>query len=200
MASRIGPETLVADTCSVKVYPARWMREILPPATPLLATHPMFGPESAKDGLDELAIMMDPLRLDPALARFWEDTFASFGLTPVVMDCDRHDREAAYSQALTHFVGRSLHRLGLADTPIATRWYRKLHSVVKQCVRDSMDLFEDMQTYNPYAAGMRKELMACFQKTLQELESPGPAEFDQAKSLEDAAACAAENAMDGGLR
>lgn len=165
----LGSDTLVVDTCSVKLFPLRWMEEYLPPNTPLLATHPMFGPESAKDGLDGLSIMLDPVRLDRDRFQFWEDTFAAFGLTPVRMTCDQHDREAAYSQALTHFVGRSLAPLGLVDTPIATRWYKKLHTVVKQCVRDSHELFEDMQKYNPYAAQMRQEVFQAMVETMNTL-------------------------------
>ncbi len=169
IAPRLRPGTLVADTCSVKVLPARWMREYLPPQVSILATHPMFGPESAKDGLAGLPIMLDPVRLDAEGERFWEQTFASYELLPVRMDCDRHDREAAYSQALTHFVGRSLHRMGLPETEIATRWYRKLHAVAKQCVRDAPELFEDMQRFNPYASAMRGAVMAAFASTLSDL-------------------------------
>jgi prephenate dehydrogenase len=169
IAPHLPAGALVADTCSVKIHPARWMRELLPPRVSILATHPMFGPESAKDGLEGLPIMLDPVRLDAERTRFWEESFASFGLVPVRMDCDRHDREAAYSQALTHFVGRSLHRMGLPETEIATRWYRKLHAVAKQCVRDAPELFEDMQRYNPYAAAMRGAVMAAFASTLSDL-------------------------------
>lgn len=161
--------SLVADTCSVKVLPARWMRESLPQHVSILATHPMFGPESARDGLAGLPIMLDPVRLDAERTRFWEETFASYELIPVRMDSDRHDREAAYSQALTHFVGRSLHRMGLPETEIATRWYRKLHAVAKQCVRDANELFEDMQRFNPYASAMRGAVMAAFASTLSDL-------------------------------
>lgn len=169
IAPLLGAGSIVADTCSVKIHPARWMRELLPQRVSILATHPMFGPESAKDGLEGLPIMLDPIRLDAERTRYWEDAFSSFGLVPVRMDCDRHDREAAYSQALTHFVGRSLHRMGLPETEIATRWYRKLHAVARQCVRDAPELFEDMQKYNPYASAMRRAVMAAFASTLSDL-------------------------------
>lgn len=169
VATRLGTDTMVADTCSVKAFPARWMRELLPEGTPILATHPMFGPESAKDGLDGLSVMMEPITLDGQRFLFWEETFASYGLTPVRMDCERHDREAAYSQALTHFVGRSLHGVGLPETAIATRWYRNLYAVTKQCVRDARELFEDMQKFNPYAAEMRSAVLKSFARTMAEL-------------------------------
>jgi len=170
LAPFLAPGTLVIDTCSVKIEPARWMAEILPEAVGILATHPMFGPESAKNGLDGLPIMMDPIRCSEDKAAFWSETFSSYGLSVVRMSCDRHDREAAYSQALTHFVGRSLHRVGLTDTDIATRWYRNLHAVVKQCVRDAPALFEDMQRFNPYAAEMRRRVMIAFHDTIEDVE------------------------------
>lgn len=168
----LNSKTIVADTCSVKVLPKTWLLEHLPQNTPILATHPMFGPESAKDGLEGLAIMMDPIRIDEGQAQFWEDVFSGLGLTVVRMTCEEHDREAAYSQALTHFVGRSLYRIGLHETPIATRWYKKLYGVAKQCVRDSHLLFEDMQILNPYAAEMRKRVMGGFADTLKDLGDP----------------------------
>lgn len=150
---------MVADCCSVKTLPARWMLEALPPETGVLATHPMFGPESAKNGLEGLPVMIDPVRLDAERTLFWEEFFATAGLSVVRMDCDRHDREAAYSQALTHFVGRTLNRVGLEDTPIATKWYRHLHAVAQQCARDSEELFQDMQLLNPYARAMRAAVL-----------------------------------------
>ncbi len=44
---RLKPHTLVVDICSVKTYPVQWMLEILPANVDILATHPMFGPDSA---------------------------------------------------------------------------------------------------------------------------------------------------------
>ncbi|MFA6507908.1 MAG: prephenate dehydrogenase/arogenate dehydrogenase family protein [Treponemataceae bacterium] len=162
--------TLVVDTCSVKIEPARWMAEILPEGIDILATHPMFGPESAKNGMEGLPLMMEPIRCDKERTAFWTKVFSDFGISVVRMSCDRHDREAAYSQALTHFVGRSLHRVGLTDTDIATRWYKNLHAVVRQCVRDAPSLFEDMQRYNPYAAEMRRRVMLAFHDTIEDVE------------------------------
>ncbi len=170
IAPMLKPGILIADTCSVKVEPARWMREILPAHAGILATHPMFGPESAKDGLEGLSVMVDPVRAKEEDVLFWSEVFRSFGLNVVRMSCDQHDREAAYSQALTHFVGRSLSRMGLPDTAIATRWFERLQAVVRQCVRDAPELFEDMQRFNPYSERMRSTVMEAFNATMAELD------------------------------
>jgi prephenate dehydrogenase len=155
IAPLLAPGTLVVDTCSVKVAPVRWMTEILPESIDILATHPMFGPESAKEGLPGLPLMMHPVRMKAALYEEWHRFFGSLGLLVIEMTPDEHDRQAAMSQALTHMVGRTLSLIGIEETPIGTLWYRKLLAICRQVEKDSPELFYDMQTLNPYAAEMR---------------------------------------------
>jgi prephenate dehydrogenase len=157
--------TLVVDTCSVKVEPVRWMREILAEDTEILATHPMFGPESAKEGLTGLPLMMHPVRMESARYDQWSHFFRSLGIMVVEMTPEEHDRQAALSQALTHMIGRTLHRMGIEETPIGTLWYRKLLAIAKQVGRDSPELFLDMQTLNPFAKDMRD----CFERSWREV-------------------------------
>ena len=174
--------TVVADTCSVKLAPLSWMEAVVPPQCGILASHPMFGPESVKGGLSGLSVMLDPVRMDEGRYRELAEGLSSIGLSIVQMSCDEHDRAAARSQALTHFVGRSLFRMGLADTPIATRWYQALQSVARQCVRDAPALFTDMQTLNPYARVMRDEVIAAFAATMGEIdrgEDPAPVDLSK---------------------
>ncbi len=80
IAPRLGPGTLVLDTCSVKELPVRWMRELLPPGVEILASHPMFGPDSGARGVEGLPMILCPVRLPEARYREWEGFFASFGL------------------------------------------------------------------------------------------------------------------------
>ncbi len=166
----LASHTTVADTASVKLAPLDWMQEILPSSVGILATHPMFGPESAKGGLKDLPLMVDPVRIDGELYKNFLAGISSLGLSVVTMTCDEHDRVAAQSQALTHFIGRSLFRFGMPDTPIATLWYRALQAVARQCVRDAPALFTDMQKLNPYAQTMRENIMAIFKETMAEIE------------------------------
>jgi prephenate dehydrogenase len=51
IAPLLKKEALVIDVCSVKMYPVKIMKEILPGNVSILATHPMFGPDSASDSL-----------------------------------------------------------------------------------------------------------------------------------------------------
>ncbi len=66
IAPRLAPGTLVMDTCSVKSLPAAWMQSLLPPTVDILASHPLFGPDSAAGGMDGLPMVLWPVRLAPA--------------------------------------------------------------------------------------------------------------------------------------
>ncbi len=74
------------------------------------------------------------------------------------MAADEHDRLAADSQGVTHFVGRTLERFGFAPTPIDTLGTRLLHEITAQVTNDTQQLFEDLQTRNPYTGAMRLRL------------------------------------------
>ena len=174
IAPLIAPSTLVADTCSVKVLPERWMLEKLSPETKILATHPMFGPESAKFGLDDLPIVLSRTRLPENEFGFWKSYFKGRNLSVIEMTAEEHDREAAKTQALTHMVGRVLSRLGVKDSPIGTLWYQRLVSICRQVDKDSAELFSDMQHLNPFAAQVRREFDRVWQETSAELEQDLP--------------------------
>ncbi len=173
IAPLLGPDTLVVDTCSVKVKPVEWMTEILPPATPILATHPMFGPESGKESVMGLPLMMYPVRMPPEQYEELGHFFRSLGIMVVEMTPEEHDRQAALSQALTHMLGRSLNVMGIDDTPIGTLWYRKLLAICRQVAKDSEELFMDMQLLNPYAKDMRRSFEDAWQTVAMEISETG---------------------------
>ncbi len=158
ISSRVNKDALIIDTCSVKVYPSEVMQECLPESVSLIATHPMFGPDSGKNGVAGLPIMMDPVRCSEETSLYWDSLFRTMGLDVLRMSCEQHDREAAYSQGVTHFVGRMLDELKLQNTRLATLGYTKLLDIVEQTCNDPLQLFLDMQRYNPYAAEMHSDL------------------------------------------
>ena len=98
-----------------------------------------------------------------------KDYFTSIGLQVLEMTPRHHDREAAYSQGVTHFVGRTLHELGMCPTPIATQGYRSLMTIVEQTCNDPITLFYDLQRFNPYAKEMRLSLQVAIEKVLNTL-------------------------------
>jgi arogenate dehydrogenase (NADP+) len=153
-----GTRTLI-DVLSVKVHARDVFERYLPPSYHALLTHPLFGPDSvAAGGLAGQSIVIDGVRLPDGALGAWDEYFTSKGLVVVIMDADEHDRLAADSQGVTHFVGRTLERFGFVPTPIDTLGTKRLHDVATQVRNDTWRLFLDLQTQNPHTRAMRVRL------------------------------------------
>lgn len=176
VAAQIAPHlkagTLIIDTGSIKSYPLRQLGENLPDSIEILGSHPMFGPDSAKEGTAGLPLVLTPFRCSEEKISQWKKYFLQMGLNVFLMSADLHDQKAAKTQALTHLVGRilDLMTLSIDDCEIATAGYKKLQEVTASVGKDSEDLFEAMQILNPYAFSMRKDFLSALQKVLKSIE------------------------------
>jgi prephenate dehydrogenase len=173
-AARVAPGSLVLDACSVKVHPAEVMRRLLPPTVQALATHPMFGPDSARDGLAGLPMVLCPVRVDGETLARWRRFLEGLGLAVTVMDPDEHDRQAAFTQGVTHYLGRVLKDLGVEPSPIATLGYRRLLGIVDQTCNDPWQLFLDLQRFNPHTREMRERLRRSLETVMAAIEAVSP--------------------------
>lgn len=167
IAPHLKPGALVVDVGSVKVVPARLMLELLPAHVDLVATHPLFGPQSARNGIEGLRFVVCPLRGDrhERLAAFGR----RLGLTVTVTTAEEHDREMAYVQALTHLIGRSLVNLGIPDEQLKTPSYQHLLELCSLIGGDSFELFTAIQTQNPYAAEVASAFVAQATRLLEQV-------------------------------
>ena len=66
----------------------------------------------------------------------------------VEMSCEEHDRIAASTQFITHTVGRVLGAMNVAATPIDTKGYQSLLSLVDNTTHDSFELYYGLFMYN----------------------------------------------------
>ena len=160
IAPLLAPDAVVADVCSVKVYPVRWMTARLPPTVSILATHPMFGPDSAADSLHDRKIVLCRGRIAEARYDKIKSFLTSRGLIVVETTPEEHDRQIARSLCLTHFIGRSLDAFGAGELIIDTEGYKRLLHILGVVTHDTWQLFVDMNRYNPYAAENRQGFMA----------------------------------------
>ena len=174
LAPRLRPGQLVMDTCSVKVQPAAWMQEYLPGEVSLMASHPMFGPDSARGSLQDLPITLWPLRASDSQLDSWRTSFSALGLRVLEMSPERHDRIAAYTQGVTHFIGRVLEELESQDSEIATRGYKQLLEVKQQTCNDPWQLFLDLQRYNPFTGDMRRDLARALDTVMRKIQVDSP--------------------------
>ncbi len=167
---RIAPvlkqDAVVIDTCSVKVEPARLMNKYLPETCGIIATHPMFGPDSGRNGIKGLPLVFHTVRDINGCGPLWNDVFRRMGLEIHNMTPDEHDLEAAFTQGITHFIGRVLNELNLKDSAIATLGYRKLQEIVEQTCNDPVQLFHDLQKFNPHTGEMRIRLKKALDETM----------------------------------
>ena len=95
--------------------------------------------------------------------------FETEGCRMVEMSCEEHDKLAASSQFITHTVGRMLGRMALPDTPINTRGYESLLSLVRNTTNDSFDLYYGLFMYNGAATEELARLEAAFDAVKRQL-------------------------------
>ncbi|MDR0362299.1 MAG: prephenate dehydrogenase/arogenate dehydrogenase family protein [Planctomycetota bacterium] len=167
-APHMKPEALALDVTSVKRGPAALLPKALPAHVDILCTHPLFGPQSGKNGISGLRMALCPVRIEKdRYYRVCDFLTDRLGLLVFKTTPDKHDREMAKVQAVTHFVSRALKEIGLEPSCMATRAYEKLQEFSSIVLSDSWDLFLTIQNGNPYAAETRRSL----QREMDKLEA-----------------------------
>lgn len=162
----LSPKTVLVDVTSVKVKPVQILKKYFI-NNKILATHPIFGPQSGKNGVIGLPIVLSNISLDQKKYTVVKTFLAKkIGLLVIEKTPDEHDREIAYIQGLSHFIGRALKIMNITDYDIATKSYRQLIGLTELLKDDSFELYKTIQKGNPYTKKIRKQ----FIKTLEELE------------------------------
>ena len=163
-------DSLVMDVSSVKTYPCRWLKKHLPGNVELLGTHPMFGPDSAKNGLKGLKIVTCPVRISQKSLKKVEGVFEKLNLKVIRTTPETHDKEAARSLSLVHFLGRTLGRMKIEKQDITTLGYERLLAVNETVNNDTWQLFFDMHRFNPYAKRIRNRFKVEASKLDKEID------------------------------
>lgn len=161
IALQLKPGTTVIDTCSVKLYPTHCMTTHLGHDITIIATHPLFGPDSYYQSQDN-RMMMHFVRGDKIQYDYWKQYFSQKNIRMIEMTPDDHDRYAAYSQGLTHLIGRVLQKADIKPTPIDTLGFTQLLKIMNQTCHDSLELFHDLQAYNPYTKECQETIKKAF--------------------------------------
>lgn len=149
---------MIVDVSSVKVKPIKLMIQHLPEDVEIIGTHPLFGPQSGKNGIEGLNIVVSSVRSrrGNSVCRFLADNYR---LNVLERSPEVHDRQMAYVQALTHFIGRAVNEMDIPDVEQKTKAYEALLQVKRTLGRDSMDLFLTIENENPYAKEVREHFM-----------------------------------------
>lgn len=161
---------IVIDVCSVKEYPKKLMKNILPRNVQILGTHSMFGPDSASDSLEGRKIVLCKVRIQDKTYSHIKRFLESKRLNVIEATPVQHDMETAKSLVLTHFIGRALIGMKAAALDMDTRAYRDLIRILDTVKNDTWQLFEDMNKYNKYSKTIREGLIKSLNKINRKLK------------------------------
>ena len=159
MAPHLGPGQIVVDTCSVKGGPLRALLSLLPPDVEILGTHPLFGPDSGRHGIDGLKIAICPVRAHTEAYREIRTYLEGLGLLVIETTPEDHDRCIAQSQAIFHLIARIIKQLGWGSHPISTPGPTVFYQLVEGVQHDTDQLFQDLERQNPYAQECRRQFI-----------------------------------------
>nr|WGU11310.1 arogenate dehydrogenase 2 [Crinum x powellii] len=146
------PLPLFVDVLSVKEYPKDLLLKVLPEEADILCTHPMFGPESGREGWQGLPLVYEKARIrENNICDKYLNIFLAEGCRMVEMSCEEHDKLAAKSQFLTHTIGRILAEMEIESTQINTKGFQSLLQLRDNTMKDSFDLYQGLFEHNKFA-------------------------------------------------
>ena len=167
------PGALIVDVGSLKVISSEIMERLLPDHVDIIATHPLFGPQSAKGGIGGLKIAVCPIRGKRhwRLAAFLR---RSLGLNVITTTPGNHDKEAAIVQGITHLIAKVLLKMGPLPTRMTTKSFDLLSEAVFMVQNDAPEVFEAIESANPYAEKVRRRFFDLAADVSFELDATSP--------------------------
>lgn len=156
------PNAIVIDVASIKIKPVEQMVKYLPSTCEIIGTHPLFGPQSGKFGIKGLNIVLCPVRTQIS-GRIFAFCKYFLKMNVLIRTPDQHDKEMAYVQALTHFIGRAVNQMNVPEVEQKTKAFEALLSIRNMLGGDSFELFQTIENGNPYAKEIRMQLMNQFE-------------------------------------
>ncbi|HMQ09276.1 MAG TPA: prephenate dehydrogenase/arogenate dehydrogenase family protein [Candidatus Nanoperiomorbaceae bacterium] len=170
LATVIPPTSVLVDVCSVKERPIELIRHYLP-EQPLVATHPLFGPESASHSLQGMTMVMCPeVSAAEPYAKI-KDFAEKLELSIVEMSTAEHDREMAVVQGLTFFIARTLDEMNIHSQRLSTPSFERLLHLAELEQHHSTELFRTIQQGNLYARSARRAFLGAAQMIDSELDN-----------------------------
>ncbi|SDT06216.1 prephenate dehydrogenase [Bradyrhizobium canariense] len=155
ISPHLKPGSLVLDVGSVKMIPAEIMRRGLPEHVAIIATHPLFGPQSARDGINGLKIAICPIRGDRGrrVAAFLRK---ALGLNVVMTTPEAHDQDTAMAQGLTHLIAKVLVQMEPFPARMTTKSFDLLVQAIAMVRDDAPEVFQAIERSNPYSQRVRR--------------------------------------------
>ena len=155
------PRGVVADVCSVKAPLAAAIRQLQDAGASVGSFHPMFGPSLANlRNSDVVLCRTGDARAEAAIRALFAPTSARL----VELALDAHDRAMAESLALAHAAAIAYAAARSGPTPVHSTTQRHLAEVADGVVRESPQVYFEIQTSNPHAAAAVQRLQLSLQR------------------------------------
>jgi len=163
----IKSDAVIIDVMSVKQKPLALLKKHFK-GHEILGTHPIFGPQSGKNGLTGQPIVLCNVSFTAkryaAVKRFLKQ---KLNLKVIEQTAKEHDSDMAKVQGLTHFIGRAIVQMDIKSHLTNTKSYEQLLELKDLLAEDSWELFQTIQNTNPEAVKTRKQ----FTKAIADLEN-----------------------------
>lgn len=168
LAPFLKPGALVIDVASVKIKPTDWMNEILPANVDAIGLHPLFGPQSGKNGIEGLNIVVCNVRgqREANVVSFLRDTLK---LSVFVTTPQDHDKQLAYVQGLTHLIAKVIVALDLPKFDLTTKTFDYMLQAVEMVRYDSDELFKAIERENPFTSEAKDAFFSAARKLEEKL-------------------------------
>ncbi len=161
ISSTIAENQIVMEICSVMEYPVEVMKKYLPENSKMIASHPMFGPNSIqknKNILNGFKIVLSNISLDKNLYSLFKNYFLNLNLNVVELSPVEHDEYSAKSQFFALLIGQIAQDLHLKKTQIDTPGANAIFDSIPFMGPDR-EIIEDMITYNKFCSKIHKEIV-----------------------------------------
>ena len=153
----LSKHSILVDVCSVKQESVKLIKKVLP-TQQLVATHPLFGPQTA-DQLAGQTIVLCPEVSDRRALQEVEVLAKKFRLKIMYMSAKEHDQEMAVVQGLTFYIAHILKNMNLHEPVLNTPSFKRLLHLAELEAEHSEELFYTIQAGNPETQNVRKQFI-----------------------------------------
>jgi prephenate dehydrogenase len=171
MKKYLKPGQLVMDVASVKSLPTAILRDTLPDQIDVVSLHPLFGPQSGNHGIEGLNVAVCNVRGSrvPGVTKF---LIENLKLNVIQTTPEKHDREMAFVQGLTHMIAKVFVSMEISDIQQTTKTYDLLCQMVELVRYDSDELFRTIERDNPFMAETKARFFSAIQNLENQLSNP----------------------------
>ena len=169
------PRGVVVDIASIKTPLVEAIRTLQRAGGRVASIHPLFGPSTVLLR-DADVIVCDTG--DEAATAAVEELFAPTTAHLVRMSLEEHDRVMADLLSLAHATAIAFAAaLPPAEHPVRSTTFRALETLAANVVRESPDVYYEIQAMNPHSAAALARLREAVERMTRALEARDPGAF-----------------------